>query len=92
MSEGNTLYLVCWPCHEAEEADFGVKLASRDRIGFYTHDAPSKTLDAWMSLHRKCGGRNHPDHFRIAHLHNPDHDQPPDVSPIVEAMRVNGSN
>lgn len=75
MSQGNILFLVCKPCEEAKEADFGVKLAGRTQIGWYEHLVPTKQFDAWLNKHRRCGGRGKPDHFVLAHSFTPNHDQ-----------------
>lgn len=73
--KGNILFLVCKPCEEAKEADFGVKLAGRTQIGWYAHLVPGKQLDAWLSKHRNCAGRGKPDHFVLAHSFTPNYDQ-----------------
>lgn len=75
MSKGNILFLVCKPCEEAKEADFGVKLAGRTQIGWYEHMVPGKQLDVWLNKHRNCAGRGKPDHFVLAHSYIPNHDQ-----------------
>ena len=83
---GNALFLVCKPCEEADELDFGVRLAERTQIGWYEHRVPGKQLDAWLAKHRKCGGS--PDHFVLGHLHAPNGDQL-ERSPIAKA--INGA-
>ena len=85
MPDGNLLFLVCQPCEQENEADFGIKLAERSKIGWYEHKAPTKAFDAWLSKHRKCGGRAGPDHFILAHLHAKNHDQMP-LSPVADAI------
>jgi len=75
MSEGNILFLVCQPCEQAKEKDFGVKLAGRTRIGYYDPMVPPKQLAAWFMKHAKCGGRTNPDHYVLAHSFPRDHDQ-----------------
>jgi hypothetical protein len=73
--KGNILFLVCKPCEQANEKDFGVKLAGRTQISWYEHLVPTKQLDAWFQKHRKCGGRTDPDHFVLAHSYPRNHDQ-----------------
>lgn len=72
---GNILFLVCKPCEEANEPDFGVKLAGRSQIGWYEHMVPTKQFDAWLNKHRNCAGRGKPDHFVLAHAQAQNHDQ-----------------
>jgi hypothetical protein len=75
MSEGNILFLVCKPCEEANQPDFGVKLAARTRIGYYDPMVPPKELAKWFMKHAKCAGRTSPDHYQLAHMFERDHDQ-----------------
>lgn len=75
MSEGNILFLVCQPCEQAGEADFGVKLAGRTRIGYYDPMVPPKPLATWFMKHAKCGGRTNPDHYVLAHMFDRNADQ-----------------
>ena len=75
MSEGNVLFLVCTPCSEANQPDFGVKIAIRSRVGFYEHCVPDKQFDTWLMKHAKCGGRAQPDHYQLAHQFDRNHDQ-----------------
>ena len=75
MIEGNALFLVCTPCLKAGEADHGLRLADRTCRGWYDPSAPQKTFKAWLSKHNACGGRGNPDHFQLAHLATPNHDQ-----------------
>lgn len=75
MSEGNAIFLVCLPCKEAEEKDFGVRLAERSRIGFYQPSVPQNQLAAWLRKHAKCG-RPDTDHFKLGYLLEKNHDQP----------------
>lgn len=78
-SSGNSIYLVCSPCSNANEKDFGFKLAERGIIGAYQVFGPkiaSAQLGIWLSKHRLCGQKNQPDHFKLAHLHQPNEDQP----------------
>ena len=91
VTNGNSLYLVCQPCEQANEADYGVKMCERTHVSWYEHSVPTKQFDAWLAKHRKCGGRDNPDHFVLAHLRprNADHLLEPAVT---EALRVNGSN
>ena len=89
---GNALVLVCQPCEQADEPDFGVRMAERSEVGWYEHSVPTKQFDAWLAKHRKCGGRNNPDHFILAHLHGRNADQMPDVNPIAEIVSVNGGH
>jgi hypothetical protein len=88
VPSGNALFLVCVPCEKANEADYGVRLAERTKIGWYEPSAPSREFSAWLSKHRRCAGSNHPDHFMLAHLKDRDHDQMPDVRPVVAAMQL----
>ena len=74
-AQGNILFIVCQPCQEANEADFGIKVAGRTNIGWYAQEAPTKVLNAWFGKHRNCAGRGHPDHFVLAHMSERDHDQ-----------------
>ena len=69
------LFLVCKPCEQAQQSDFGVKIAGRTHRGYYEHMAPSKQLDAWLMKHRACGGRTSPDHFQLGLLSPANHDQ-----------------
>jgi hypothetical protein len=92
MANGNSLFLVCVPCEQADEPDYGVLMAERSHIGWYEHRVPTKQFDAWLAKHRKCGGRNNPDHFALAHLRGRNADQLPDLNPITEAIRLNGSH
>jgi hypothetical protein len=85
--EGNILFLVCRPCEQAEEKDFGVKLCGRTRIGYYEHLVPERQFDAWLMKHRKCGGRDKPDHFVLAHSYIPNHDQQ-EIKPIPKAVKL----
>jgi len=71
---GNALFLVCSPCFNAGKPDHGVRLASRTLVGYYDADAPHKTLNGWFQKHAKCGGRTEPDHFRLGHVFQPNHD------------------
>lgn len=73
--QGNLMILVCKPCQQAGEKDFGVKLAVRSRIGWYEHLVPSKQFDNWLAHHAKCGGRTNPDHFGLGYSFGLDHDQ-----------------
>lgn len=75
MSEGNVLFLVCQPCEQARNADFGVKLAERSRVGFYDPLVPPKDFAKWLMKHSKCGGRTNPDHFQLGHLYERNADQ-----------------
>lgn len=76
MSEnGNFIFLICKPCEQAGENDFGVKLAVRSQIGWYEHLVPPKQFDNWLTQHSKCGGRTNPDHFGLAYLKPHNHDQ-----------------
>ena len=75
MSQGNILFLICRPCEQAKQPDFGVKLAGRTQRGYYSHLVPSKQLDNWLMQHRQCGGRTGPDHFQLGYLAPHNHDQ-----------------
>lgn len=75
MTEGNVLFLICMPCSQAGQADFGVKMAIRSRVGFYEHYVPDKQFDQWLMKHAKCGGRANPDHFQIGLQFDRNHDQ-----------------
>ena len=57
---GNALFLVCQPCEQADEPDFGVRMAERSEVGWYEHSVPTKQFDAWLAKHRKCGGPQQP--------------------------------
>jgi hypothetical protein len=72
---GNVLFLICSPCEQANEPDFGIKLAARTQRGYYEHQIPAKQMDAWLMQHRACAGRTSPDHFKLAMRFQPDHDQ-----------------
>lgn len=84
MTEGNVLFLICQPCEKAGNADFGVKLAARTKIGWYESLVPNKQFDKWLGKHRKCAGRGHPDHFMFAHQFERDHDQ----EAVQEAVKL----
>lgn len=88
MSEGNILFLVCTPCEQGGEKDFGVKLAVRSHIGYYEPLVPSKDLAKWFMKHAKCAGRTNPDHYQLAHLFERDHDQD-SLKAVVHAAVVN---
>ncbi len=75
MSKGNILFLVCGPCQQKDEPDFGVKMAGRTQRGFYAAMVPEKQFTNWLQKHSKCGGRTHPDHFKLGYLSPQDHDQ-----------------
>ena len=85
---GNALYLVCQPCEQANQDDFGVKLAQRSTIGWYEHEVPPKQFDAWLAKHKRCGGRGNPDHFILAHVQPRNHDQ---LEPDPVAQGINGA-
>lgn len=74
--KGNALYLVCRPCQETGEKDFGIRLGARPLTGFYQTEAPTKQVNSWLWKHRMCGGDL--DHFRLGMLHPDNHDQPAD--------------
>ena len=76
MSGGNILFLVCGPCEQANEKDFGVKLCERGVITWYEPLVPPKQFKDWLAKHSKCAGRYKPDHFRLALLREPNYDQP----------------
>lgn len=91
-SSGNSLYLVCDPCSGTNEKDFGFKLCERGIIGAYEVFGPAKAtsqLAAWLKKHQRCGSKGKPDHFKLAHLHAPNHDQP--NKPLLTLKRVDGS-
>lgn len=73
--QGNILFLICSPCEQASEQDFGIKLAGRTQRGYYEHMIPTKQFDTWLMQHRACGGRTGPDHFKLAMRFQPNHDQ-----------------
>lgn len=75
MMDGNALFLVCVPCSDSNQKDYGVRLGERSRVGYYESSVPNKQLDNWFMKHAKCGGRANPDHFKLAMLLNPNHDQ-----------------
>jgi hypothetical protein len=87
VPSGNTLFLVCGPCCDANEADFGIKLATRNQMDWYQHEVPTKQFDAWLANHRKCGPRGMPDHFKLAHLYAQNHDQMPAPKLLNAAMQ-----
>lgn len=72
---GNTLFLVCKPCQEKGENDFGVKLAGRSQRSYYVNIVPTKEFNAWLAKHSRCGGRTNPDHFNLGYLQTPNADQ-----------------
>ena len=72
---GNVLFLVCKPCQEKGEADFGVKLAGRTQRGYYAGLVPPKQFNNWLRQHAKCGGRTNPDHFNLGYLQAQNGDQ-----------------
>ena len=82
MSEtnvGNSLFLVCSACEKAKQYDFGFKLAKRELLGAYDVFGPgiaTKNLQAWLRKHAACAGKGRPDHFQLAHLNQPNADQP----------------
>jgi hypothetical protein len=86
MPNGNVLFLVCRPCEQAQQPDYGVKLAGRTRIGFYDPLVPPKPLAAWLMKHAKCGGRTNPDHFMLAHQFERNHDQKGLEATVHEAV------
>lgn len=75
MSKGNILFLVCGPCRQKDEADFGVTIAGRTERGYYAAMVPEKQFNNWLSKHAKCGGRTNPDHFKLGYLSLQNHDQ-----------------
>lgn len=75
MSGGNYLVLVCKPCQIEGEADFGLKIGVRTKLGYYEGFAPQKETDKWFAKHRKCGVRGEPDHFALGYSHGQNHDQ-----------------
>jgi hypothetical protein len=72
---GNVIFLVCKPCQQTGEKDFGVKLAGRSQRSWYTHMVPSKQFDNWLHQHARCGGRTNPDHFQLGYLQVQNADQ-----------------
>jgi hypothetical protein len=89
---GNSLYLVCAPCSESNQKDYGFKLAERGIIGAYQVFGPkihTEQFSQWLSKHRLCAGKTHPDHFKLAHLIAPDSDQP--KRPMLSLKRVDGT-
>jgi hypothetical protein len=88
MSEGNILFMICQPCEQANQPDFGVKLAERSRIGFYEPLVPPKEFAKWLMKHARCGGRTNPDHFQLAHLFERNSDQR-DLKAVVHNAVVN---
>jgi hypothetical protein len=75
VTGGNYMVLVCKPCQQAGEDDFGLKLAVRTKLGYYEAFAPIKEADKWYAHHRKCGKRGEPDHFALGYSHGQNHDQ-----------------
>lgn len=71
---GNIIFLVCKPCCDANEKDYGVKIAERSRIGFFQSRTPEDVLSKWLMKHYRCGGRD-VDHFKLGYLHEHNHDQ-----------------
>jgi hypothetical protein len=82
MSEtntGNFIFIVCLPCREAKEFDYGFRLAERGLIGYYHVFGPAlatKNLEAWVQKHSGCAGKGYPDHFGFAYLNCANSDQP----------------
>lgn len=74
MSEGNILFLVCQPCSESGEKDFGIKLAERSRVGFYEPTTPEAQFTVWLQKHGRCGKKN-VDHFKLGYLRPQNEDQ-----------------
>lgn len=87
MTEGNALFLICQPCQETDEPDYGVKLAARTERSWYAHEVPGKQLDQWLEKHRHCAGRGKPDHFVLGHRFNRNHDQDA-LAPAVKLAMV----
>lgn len=86
--QGNVLFLICAPCEQSNQPDFGIKLAARSHRGYYEHQIPSKQMDAWLMQHRACAGRTEPDHFKLAMRFTPNHDQA-DLETAVKLALVN---
>lgn len=72
---GNVIFLVCKPCQQAGEEDFGVKICGRTQRSYYAAMVPNKQLDNWLRQHSKCGGRTNPDHFHLGYLQAQNADQ-----------------
>ena len=90
MNSGNAIYIVCEPCRKSNESDFGFKLAHRQVIGGYEPFGPAKQTEQlanWFKKHRLCAGKEHPDHFLLAHVAQRDHDQPK-PRPIERALKA----
>jgi hypothetical protein len=62
-------------------------MADRSKIGWYAPTGPSKQFEGWLSNHRKCGGRNNPDHFQLGMLRAKNHDQLPLEKPTAVAVQ-----
>jgi hypothetical protein len=88
---GNSLYLICTPCENIEEKDFGFKLAERGIIGAYEVFGPAAhtaQFTSWLKKHQRCGGKGNPDHFSLGHRFARNEDQPGAKKP---QMHANGS-
>ena len=85
--DGNIMFVVCLPCQQAHEKDFGLKLAGRTRRSWYGLLAPVKTIEGWFQKHSKCGGRTGPDHFALAHSYERNYDQTDLKASVQEALR-----
>ena len=86
--KGNFLFLVCTPCEQAGETEFGFKIAGRTQETCYEHVAPVTAFDTWLRKHRNCGGRTHPDHFQLGLMMVADHDQEKPVETAVKLALV----
>jgi hypothetical protein len=82
--KGNVLFVVCTPCEQKHEEDYGVKIAIRSRVGFYEPHTPANEQAKWFAKHAKCGGRANPDHFQLAHLFARNADQ----EAVPEAVKL----
>lgn len=88
---GNLLFLVCTACEKSQAYDYGFKLAKREIIGAYDVFGPglaTKNLQAWLRKHAGCAGKGHPDHFALAHMQQPNWDQPKKESLLAASLKL----
>ena len=87
---GNNIWIVCKPCSDANEKDFGVCLAQRPSNGFYEHLSSTPNLDKWLWNHRNCGGKIDPDHFKLGYGKQQNHDMlvPKPDEPVKAAVKL----
>jgi hypothetical protein len=76
---GNRIYLHC-ECGQA------IELARRSGNLYLESKSSKYHFDQWLTDHEKCSAN--PDHFKLAHDFQPNHDVAPAADPVSNAVRL----